>query len=44
MSFWCNDLEQLEIDYMNIKKSYETFKKIADDLIQAGLVEKVEED
>ena len=42
MSVWCNDLEQLDLDLENIKQSYETFKKIVDDLIKADLVEKVE--
>ncbi|MCI9585237.1 MAG: hypothetical protein HFH45_01205 [Bacilli bacterium] len=43
MSCWCNDLEQLDLDFENIQYSYETFKKVIDDLIKADLVEKVED-
>ena len=44
MSIWCNDLEQLERDANNIKKSYEEFKKICVDLLQAGLLEEIKEE
>lgn len=43
MSFWCNSLEELDDDFENIKYSYESFKKIINDLIKADMVEKVEE-
>lgn len=43
MSSWCNDLEQLELDFDNIRYSYNEFKKLVDDLIKADIVEKVEE-
>lgn len=41
MNIWCNSIEELESDFENIKQSYEAFKVKCDDLIQAGLVEKM---
>ena len=41
MTYWCNDLEELEADFDNIKYSYNEFKKVITDLIKADLVEKV---
>ena len=43
MSWWCNDLEQLELDIENIKNSYIAFKQKVKELIKADLVVKVEE-
>ena len=43
MSWWCNDLEQLELDIENIKNSYIAFKQKIKELIKADLVVKVEE-
>ena len=41
MSSWCNSLEELEEDFDNIQKSCEDFKRKINDLIQAGIVEKI---
>ena len=43
MSLWSNDLEQLDLDLENIEQSYETFKKVVDDLIKADSVVKVDD-
>ena len=43
MSWWCNSLEELENDFKNIEYSYNCFKRKIDELIQADLVEEVEE-
>lgn len=43
MSCWCNDLEQLDLDFENIQYSYSKMKKVMYDLIKANLVEKVKE-
>ncbi len=44
MSIWCNDLDQLELDFQNIRNSYVAFKEKMLDLIKYGVVEKVESD
>lgn len=41
MSLWCNSIEELDADYKKITESYKVFKEKIQDLIQAGLVEKV---
>lgn len=43
MGMWCNDLEQLELDFENIKNSYIAFKQKVKELREANLIEKVEE-
>lgn len=43
MSTWCNDLEQLDLDFENIKYSYNEFKKIIDILKENNIVEEVED-
>lgn len=43
MSVWCNDLDQLELDFENIKNSYIAFKQKIKELMEANLVVKVEE-
>lgn len=43
MPWWCNDLEQLELDIENIKKSYVAFKRKTKELMEANLIVEVEE-
>lgn len=43
MSWWCNDLEQLELDIENIKNSYIAFKQKVKELMEANLIVEVEE-
>ena len=43
MSWWCNDLEQLELDIENIKNSYIAFKQKVKELLEADLIIEVEE-
>lgn len=43
MSWWCNDLEQLELDIENIKNSYIAFKQKVKELMEADLIVEVEE-
>lgn len=40
MSWWCNDLDQLELDIENIKNSYVAFKQKIKELMEADLVVK----
>ena len=40
--YWCDDIDMLEMEYQNITNSYNCFKKLIDELIKDGLVEKVE--
>ena len=42
MAYWCNDLEQLELDFENIKNSCGAFKQKIKELMEADLVVKVE--
>ena len=41
MSLWCNSIEELDEDYKKITESYKAFKEKIQELIEAGLVEKV---
>ena len=41
MSLWCNSIEELDEDYKKITESYKVFKEKIQELIEAGLVEKV---
>ena len=41
---WCNDIDELEIEYKKITNAYKKFKQLIDDLIKADLVERVESD
>ncbi len=43
MSWWCNSLEELDLDFENIKYSYNEFKKIIDILKENNIVEEVED-
>lgn len=43
MSWWCNDLEQLELDIENIKSSCIAFKQKVKELMEANLIVEVEE-
>lgn len=43
MSWWCNDLEQLELDIENIKNSYIVFKQKVKELMDADLIAEVDE-
>ncbi len=42
MSCWCNDLEQLDLDFENIQYSYNEMKKVILTLIEADLVEAID--
>lgn len=44
MSLWCNSIEELDTDYKKITESYKAFKEKIKELIEAGLVEKVEDE
>lgn len=41
MSIWCNDLDQLELDFENIRNSYIEFRKKISELKEAGLIEEI---
>lgn len=41
MSLWCNSIEELDEDYKKITESYKAFKEKIQELIEAGIVEKV---
>lgn len=43
MSYWCDDLEQLDLDFENIHNSYNEMKKVICNLIKADLIEKVDD-
>lgn len=42
-NWWCNDLEQLELDFENIKISCGAFKQKIKELMEADLIVEVEE-
>ena len=42
MSMWCNSIEELELDFQNIKESYELFKDKIKELEKEDLIEEVE--
>lgn len=44
MSLWCNSIEELDADYKKITESYKAFKEKIQELIEAGLVEKVDDE
>ena len=41
---WCNDIDELEIEYEKITNAYNKFKQLIDNLTKADLIERVESD
>ena len=43
MGMWCNDLDQLELDFENIKNSYIAFNQKVKELMETDLIVEVDE-